>query len=44
MVLKSRAIGTSKMKVMYTIRTHLRLMMRAFWWRTLGPEEMASPR
>ena len=24
MVLKSRAVGTSKMKVMYTIRTHLK--------------------
>ena len=33
MVLKSRASGTSKMKVMYTIRTHLVLMARAFWWR-----------
>jgi len=33
MVLKSRATGASKMKVLYTIRTHLALMMRAFWWR-----------
>ena len=33
MVLKSRGVGTSKMKVMYTIRTHLTLMTRAFWWR-----------
>jgi dolichol-phosphate mannosyltransferase len=33
MVLKSRAVGTSKMKVMYTIRTHLALMTRALWWR-----------
>ena len=33
MVLKSRAVGTSKMKVMYTIRTHLGLMTRALWWR-----------
>jgi dolichol-phosphate mannosyltransferase len=33
MVLKSRAIGVSKMKVMYTIRTHLGLMTKALWWR-----------
>ena len=33
MVLKSRAIGVSKMRVMYTIRTHLGLMAQALWWR-----------
>jgi len=33
MVLKSRTIGVSKMKVMYTIRTHLGLMTQAIWWR-----------
>jgi dolichol-phosphate mannosyltransferase len=33
MVLKSRAVGGSKMKVMYTIRTHLSLMIAAVWWR-----------
>jgi dolichol-phosphate mannosyltransferase len=33
MVLKSRAIGVSKMKVMYTIRTHLGLITQALWWR-----------
>ena len=32
-VLKSRATGVSKMKVAYTMRTHVRLMMRALWWR-----------
>ena len=37
MVLKSRAAGTSKMKVVYTIRTHLALMARAFWWRISSP-------
>ena len=38
MVLKSRAVGTSKMKVMYTIRTHLALMARALWWRISSPK------
>lgn len=33
MVLKSRLIGVSKMKVAYTIRMHLGLMTRALWWR-----------
>ena len=33
MVLKSRAIGVSKMKVIDTIRMHLGLMSRALWWR-----------
>ena len=33
MVLKSRVIGVSKMKVAYTIRTHLGLMAQALWWR-----------
>lgn len=33
MVLKSRLIGVSKMKVAYTIRTHLGLMAQALWWR-----------
>jgi dolichol-phosphate mannosyltransferase len=33
MVLRSRVMGVSKMKVMYTIRTHLALMTRALWWR-----------
>lgn len=32
-VLKSRASGTSKMKVMRTVRTHVILMARAFAWR-----------
>jgi dolichol-phosphate mannosyltransferase len=36
MVLKSRAAGGSKMKVMYTIRTHLSLMLTALWWRVSG--------
>jgi dolichol-phosphate mannosyltransferase len=43
MVLKSRATGTSKMKVMYTIRTHLRLMARAFWWRISVPKNGPTP-
>ena len=38
MVLKSRAVGTSKMKVMYTIRTHLGLMTRALCWRISAPK------
>lgn len=42
MVLKSRAIGTSKMKVMYTIRTHLKLMMRALWWRISEPKTVSA--
>jgi hypothetical protein len=33
MVLKSRLIGVSKMKVAYTVRTHLGLMAQALWWR-----------
>lgn len=33
MVLKSRAVGVSKMKVMYTVRTHLGLMRQALLWR-----------
>jgi dolichol-phosphate mannosyltransferase len=33
MVLKSRLIGVSKMKVMYTIRMHIGLMTQALWWR-----------
>jgi dolichol-phosphate mannosyltransferase len=33
MVLKSRLIGVSKMKVAYTIRMHLGLMSKALWWR-----------
>jgi len=37
MVLKSRALGTSKMKVVYTIRTHVALMARALWWRMTSP-------
>jgi hypothetical protein len=45
MVLKSRAAGVSKMKVVYTIRTHLRLMAKALWWRLSGraahPVELA---
>jgi dolichol-phosphate mannosyltransferase len=32
-VLKSRASGASKMKVAYTIRTHMTLMLQALWWR-----------
>jgi dolichol-phosphate mannosyltransferase len=32
-VLKARASGTSKMKVLYTIRTHMSLMAQALWWR-----------
>jgi dolichol-phosphate mannosyltransferase len=42
MVLKSRAIGTSKMKVMYTIRTHLALMGRALWWRISVPKTSSA--
>jgi len=33
MVLKSRAIGVSKMKVIDTIRMHVGLMSQALWWR-----------
>ncbi len=33
MVLKSRLIGVSKMKVAYTIRMHMGLMTKALWWR-----------
>jgi dolichol-phosphate mannosyltransferase len=33
MVLKSRAIGASKIKIIRTIRTHLELMVRAVCWR-----------
>jgi dolichol-phosphate mannosyltransferase len=33
MVLKSRLIGVSKMKVAYTIRMHIGLMSQAFMWR-----------
>jgi dolichol-phosphate mannosyltransferase len=33
MVLKSRVIGVSKMKVIDTIRMHLGLMSQALWWR-----------
>ena len=32
-VLKARASGSSKMKVIYTIRTHITLMTQALWWR-----------
>jgi dolichol-phosphate mannosyltransferase len=42
MVLKSRGVGTSKMKVMYTIRTHLALMRRALWWRISNPKTSSS--
>jgi hypothetical protein len=37
MVLRSRATGVSKMRVAYTIRTHIRLMMRALWWNFFSP-------
>jgi dolichol-phosphate mannosyltransferase len=33
MVLKSRLIGVSKMKVAYTIRMHMGLMSKSLWWR-----------
>jgi dolichol-phosphate mannosyltransferase len=33
MVLKSRVVGVSKMKVIYTIQTHVSLMSQALWWR-----------
>jgi dolichol-phosphate mannosyltransferase len=33
MVLRTRAIGVSKMKVMNTITMHLGLMSQALWWR-----------
>lgn len=36
MVLKTRLIGVSKMKTIYTIRTHLGLMAQALWWRISG--------
>jgi len=32
-ILKTRLIGVSKMKVLYTIRTHVGLMFKALWWR-----------
>ena len=38
MVLKSRVIGVSKMKVARTIRIHLRLMVQALWWRFVQPK------
>jgi dolichol-phosphate mannosyltransferase len=38
MVLKSRIIGVSKMKVARTIRIHLRLMIQALWWRLFPPK------
>jgi dolichol-phosphate mannosyltransferase len=38
MVLKSRVIGVSKMKVARTIRIHLRLMVQALWWRFFQPK------
>ena len=41
MVLKSRAIGASRMKVMYTIQTHLGLMAQALWWRI--SDRMSGP-
>jgi len=37
MILKSRLIGVSKMKVAKTIRIHLRLMATALWWRMSQP-------
>lgn len=45
MVLKTRAIGVSKMKVIYTIRTHLGLMAKSLWWRVFDrdPRLVAMP-
>jgi dolichol-phosphate mannosyltransferase len=37
MVLRSRVTGVSKMKVMRSIRMHLRLMLRALAWRFSAP-------
>jgi len=46
MVLKSRATGASKMKVLQTVRTHLGLMTLAAWWRIsdrkMGPAALAK--
>jgi dolichol-phosphate mannosyltransferase len=42
MVLRSRATGVSKMRVMYTVRTHLVLMAKALWWRI--SDRQTSPR
>jgi dolichol-phosphate mannosyltransferase len=44
--LKSRASGTSKMKVAYTVRTHMKLMLQALWWRLSEPKagSVAVPR
>jgi dolichol-phosphate mannosyltransferase len=42
MVLRSRAIGVSKMKVMYTIRTHLGLVTQALWWRITGRKSVTA--
>lgn len=41
-VLKSRANGVSKMKVMFTVRTHLILMGRAFLWRFFEPNQVPA--
>lgn len=41
-VLKSRANGVSKMRVLSTIRKHLSLMGRAFLWRFSGPRQDAA--
>ena len=44
MVLHSRVTGTSKMKVMRSIRMHLQLMLQALAWRFAGaPNSVASP-
>ncbi|HYH01133.1 MAG TPA: glycosyltransferase family 2 protein [Terriglobales bacterium] len=42
MVLRTRAIGVSKMKVLYTIRTHIGLMMRVLWWRISDEHKSGS--
>jgi dolichol-phosphate mannosyltransferase len=42
MVLKSRTTGASKMKIVRTIRTHLRLMCRALYWRICSPKPKLS--
>lgn len=39
-VLKSRVIGVSKMKVMYTIQTHVEMMSKALWWRIAEPKPL----
>jgi dolichol-phosphate mannosyltransferase len=42
MVLRARTVGASKMKVLYTIRTHIELMARTLWWRISGDKSPSA--